>query len=159
MYLFSSMCCAGNTRPRCRWVWHIFTFREMVYLLILQEVILGNDSGNARSSSFPVTNVSQILTLGTLASYFQENISINVLKVHIGDDSRSARLLSAGDWDAFLLLNWCNWRSTPMTQDVSLFLSCCFFTGFSTEEKKFYWSLSNLLYSHKAGWLFYSWWK
>lgn len=154
---FSSMCRTGNTRSRCR---YIFTLREMVYLHNVTGGYSWKWFWNGRSSSFPVKTVSQILT-GTLVFYFQQNISINVLKIHICDDPRSTSMLSSADWGAFLLLNWFKWcwKSTPMTQDVSLFFSC-FLLGFQ-QRKKVYWSLSNFLHSQKAGWLFYSyisWW-
>lgn len=44
---------------------------------------------------------------------------------------------SAGGWRRSFLWNWPKWwwRSTLVTQDVPLFFSCFFFTGFSTEEK------------------------
>lgn len=51
----------------------------MAYLHMVQEAVLGNDSGMA-AGSFPGTTVLQILKLKTLGSYFQQNIYINVLK-------------------------------------------------------------------------------
>lgn len=92
---------------------------------------------NGRGSSFPVISVLENLTQTTLASYFQQ-ITAHVLKkiytfLTIWEVQSDCLQVAGGDIFFETGVRW--WRSTLETQDVSLFLSCFFFTGFSTEEK------------------------